>query len=480
MTVKQLPDFSSANILIYGDVMLDQYWSGDVTRVSPEAPVPVVAIDQLEHRAGGAANVALNIAALGAHVQLLGLTGQDRQADQLKEQLVAQGIQCFFQAIPDKPTITKLRVLGQHQQLIRMDFEKNFSGVDDKTLQDYYESQLNNIQLVLLSDYAKGALHRVQELILVARQKNIPIFIDPKSNDFSRYNGATLLTPNRKEFEAIVGECADRNEIESRAKALLSTLTIEALLITLGKDGMLFVPKEGESQHLAARAREVFDVTGAGDTVIGVLGAAAASGCSLKEAAELANIAAGIVVGKLGSASVTLPELRRAVQFQHSTHLGVLSEQELLMYISDARAHGETIVMTNGCFDLLHAGHVQYLDEAKKLGDRLIVAVNSDDSVRRLKGSERPLNALEHRMDVLAGLRAVDWVVSFSEDTPARLIEAVKPDVLVKGGDYRAEAVVGYDTVTAQGGRVEILPFLEGLSTTSIVEKIKQSDKENV
>lgn len=476
----RLPAFESAKLLVYGDVMLDRYWYGNTSRISPEAPVPVVLVDDTEARPGGAANVALNMVALGAQTMLFGLTGEDAERKKLENSLKEKNIDCHFQAFSNYPTIAKLRVLGRNQQLIRMDFEKGFAGVDDAELIQRYEKQLGKVDAVVLSDYAKGALHRVDQLISLARKKGLPVLVDPKSEDFSKYAGATLITPNRKEFEAVVGKCKTMEAIQDKAVALLKQLDIEALLVTLGKDGMLLVQQNGKPLCLSTRAREVFDVTGAGDTVIAVLGAVIAAGQSMGQAAQLANTAAGIVVGKLGAATVSVPELRRALQRQTSSHLGVLTEEELLLTVSDARAHGEKIVMTNGCFDILHAGHVQYLDTAKTLGDRLIIAINDDDSVHALKGPTRPFNTLKNRMDVMSSLRAVDWVVSFSEDTPARLIEAVMPDVLVKGGDYRPEEIAGGDAVIANGGEVKVLELVPGVSTTGLAEKIKETTEETV
>lgn len=474
----RLPAFDAAKVLVYGDVMLDRYWYGNTHRISPEAPVPVVLVENSETRPGGAANVALNLVALGSKTLLFGCIGEDLEGEKLQQILHEKNIDCYFQAFANYPTIAKLRVLGRNQQLIRMDFEKGFAGVDDVDLIQRYENQLDQVNVVVLSDYAKGALHRIDKLIALARKKGLPVLVDPKSQDFSKYAGATLLTPNRKEFEAVVGECSSIEEIQKKAVALLKHLEIEALLVTLGKDGMLLVQQHAEPYYLPTCAREVYDVTGAGDTVIAVLAAALAAGQSMEYAAQLANTAAGVVVGKLGAATVSVPELRRALQRQTGSHLNVLTEEELLLAVSDARAHGESIVMTNGCFDILHAGHVHYLDSAKTLGDRLIVAINEDDSVRRLKGSSRPFNALQNRMDVIASLRAVDWVVSFSEDTPARLIEAILPDVLVKGGDYRLEEVAGGDAVIANGGEVKVLEFVPNLSTTNVIRKIISAKKE--
>jgi len=473
----QIPHFESAKILVYGDVMLDRYWYGETSRISPEAPVPVVLVSDRESRPGGSANVALNIAALGGQVHLFGLIGDDIEGKGLQVQLEEKKVDCHLQTIPGHPTVTKLRVLGRNQQLIRMDFEKNFNGVDDAESLQAYEAQLDSVDVVILSDYAKGALQHVEQLIALAKNKGLPILIDPKSKDFSCYAGATILTPNRKEFENVVGVSSTLDEIMAKAKKYLQTIDIEALLITLGKDGMLLVRKGFDSLHIPTHAREVYDVTGAGDTVISALATGLAAGMTMDQAALLANTAAGIAVSKLGAATVSFAELRRAVQRQKGSYLGVLTEAECLLAVSDARAHGEKIVMTNGCFDILHAGHLQYLERAKALGDRLIVAINDDASVSGLKGPTRPYNALQPRMDLMAALRPVDWVISFSEDTPARLIGEILPDVLVKGGDYRPEEIAGGAAVLANGGSIEIMDFLPNYSTTALVEKIKCSEE---
>lgn len=456
--------------------MLDRYWYGNTSRISPEAPVPVVLVDNTEVRPGGAANVALNTAALGVDTWLFGLVGEDLEGRVLQKVLNDHKVHCCFQHFTSHPTIAKLRVLGRHQQLIRMDFEKGFSGVDDTDLFQRYERELDEIDVVILSDYAKGSLHLVDKIIALAKQKNVPILVDPKTSDFSKYAGATIITPNQKEFEAVVGPCNSIKEIEQKATNLLSHLDIEALLVTLGKDGMLLIQKAVPTFYLSTQAQEVYDITGAGDTVIAVLGAAMASGQSLEQATELANVAGGIVVGKLGAATTSISELQRALQSQNFiSQLPLLTADSLLSVVSEARAQGERIVMTNGCFDLLHVGHVQYLKAARALGDRLIVAVNDDDSVRRLKGSTRPFNSLRDRAEMLASLRVVDWVISFSEDTPERLIQQVSPDVLIKGADYAVEDIAGSDYVLANDGEVKTIPLVSGYSTTQLAEKIKSA-----
>lgn len=472
MSTPDLPDFSAARVLVAGDLMLDRYWSGRASRISPEAPVPVVHVQAMDDRPGGAANVALNIAALGARVWLAGVVGADEAGRILQDRLRQAGVGCLIEERSHIPTVTKLRVLSQHQQLIRLDFEDPQAPLDPDPLPGLCRTALSQAQVLVISDYAKGTVADPQTLMALARAQGIPVLVDPKGRDFARYRGASLLTPNRAELEQVVGPCGDDAALGRRAEALRADLGLPALLVTLGERGMLLVEAGRAALHLPTRAREVFDVTGAGDTVIGVLAAALASGCPLAEAAMLANGAAALVVGKLGAASVTPRELAAALS--GSEWHSLLSEEELVRAIARARAQGERIVMTNGCFDILHEGHVAYLQEARRLGDRLVVAVNGDRSVRALKGAGRPVNPLRQRMAVLAGLASVDWVVPFEEDTPERLICRVLPDVLVKGGDYRAEQVAGGACVRAAGGAVRILPYREGRSTSRIIQAIRE------
>ena len=468
-----MPRFDQAPVLVVGDVMLDRYWHGATNRISPEAPVPVVKVEQIEDRPGGAANVALNIAALGAPAWLVGVTGQDEAADSLAERLHAAGVDAHFQRIASQPTIVKLRVMSRHQQLLRLDFEEPFA-TDGAALLAEVTALLDKVRVLILSDYGKGALPNHQALIQAARARNIAVLADPKGRDFSIYRGASLITPNLAEFEAVVGRCSDEAELVAKGLKLLAELELGALLVTRGEHGMTLLRQGYPALHLPARAREVFDVTGAGDTVISTLATALAAGEELPQAVALANLAAGIVVGKLGTATVSAPELRRAVQREQGVGRGVMTLDQLLPVLEDARAHGEKVVFTNGCFDILHAGHVAYLEQARAQGDRLVVAINDDASVARLKGPGRPINSVDRRMAVLAGLGAVDWVVSFAEDTPEALLEKVRPDVLVKGGDYGLEGVVGADIVLAYGGDVKVLNFVDSCSTTAIVEKIRE------
>lgn len=478
----QFPDlslFSQATVLVVGDVMFDRYWHGVTTRISPEAPVPVVRVEEVIERPGGAANVALGIATLGAKVHLLGLVGQDEAAHTLRVLLENAQVQSHLITVPDISTVIKLRILSHNQQMIRLDNEPLYDhfamGESQALFQAHFDSLLasGDIGAVIFSDYGKGTLHHIQTLIQKARAYRIPVLVDPKSNDFSIYRGATWITPNFKEFEAVAGKSKTELDIVAKGRALMQAHDFQNLVITRSEQGISIISTEGEATHLPALAREVHDVTGAGDTVSAVLGIALAIGMDLIQAAILGNRAASIVVGKLGTATVTLEELEVACGRSELLPVGVLSEEELVAAIRLSKARGERIVFTNGCFDILHLGHVKYLEQAKSLGDRVIVGVNTDASVVRLKGPKRPINVLENRMAVLAGLKSVDWVVPFGEETPERLIQRLSPHILVKGGDYtRVEEIAGAAHVISQGGQVQILDFQEGCSTTRTIEAI--------
>lgn len=452
--------------------MLDRYWYGDTSRISPEAPVPVVHVKSSRESPGGAANVALNISALGAHSVLLGITGDDAEAVTLQEQLYKHGVECAFQRQKNVPTVTKLRILSRHQQLIRLDFEQDFPSLEPALMEQKAGELLTNADIMVLSDYGKGALRDPQSLIQLARKAGKPVLVDPKGSDFKKYRGATLITPNCKEFEAVAGVCANQNDLVEKGERLRDDLELEALLITRSEAGMTLLRKQHAPLHLPAHAHEVYDVTGAGDTVIGVLAAALAVDGDLVQAVSLANLAAGVAVTKLGAVAIHAAELEAALH-SHSRH-GVVSAETLLHLVKAAQSNGESVVMTNGCFDLLHAGHVHYLKQARQLGDHLIVAVNDDDSVRRLKGEKRPINPLQQRMEVLAALESVDWVVPFGEDTPENLICSILPDILVKGGDYQVEQIAGHRCVLNGGGRVLILDFVDGYSSSNVIQRIHE------
>lgn len=474
-----LQSFSQAKVLIVGDVMLDQYWSGKAGRISPEAPVPVVKVADEEMRAGGAANVALNVAALGAQACLLGVIGKtasgqaDNHGQQLDQLLSAANVKTDW-ALSDSGTICKLRVLSHHQQLIRMDFENPVAAQPAKELVQLVAKHIQDYDVLVVSDYDKGALQFVEEMIAIANQAQKPVLIDPKGLDFSRYENATLIKPNQSEFEAIVGTALSDQDVIEKAQQLNSKLNLQALLVTRSEHGMALVTREQKPYLLQSKAQEVYDVTGAGDTVMAALATAYAAGLSWQSAVHLANQAASVVVRKVGTSTVSKAELDDAMKAE-LRHQGYVApnEDELLELVQLAQQNGEKVVFTNGCFDLLHSGHVRYLNEAAKLGDRLIIAVNSDESVKQLKGDSRPIVHLEGRMELLSALSCVDWVVAFNEETPERLICKLKPNILVKGGDYKPEEIAGSQCVWQAGGEVEVLSFWDGYSTTNLVDKIQ-------
>lgn len=473
-----LSSLASSKILVIGDVMLDSYISGNTQRISPEAPVPVVHIQDNYQRPGGAANVALNIAALGAKAILLGLIGEDDSGQQLQQKLLNENIDSRLIASNNAKTISKLRVMSRNQQLIRLDTEDGFAHASHEKLLEQAIAATEEVTAVVLSDYNKGTLRPIlSDFLAHCKNKKVPVLVDPKGSDFSIYRSATLLTPNMSEFEAVAGKPLHETDFQQRAFNLMSDHDIDNLLVTRSEKGMSLFQHEATPFNLAAEVREVYDVTGAGDTVIATLATALGANYSFHDATTLANLAAGIAVGKMGTATVSLAELQTAlISKQHSdviTQNGILPLDDLLKETKLARVRGETLVMTNGCFDILHAGHVHYLNEARKLGDRLIVAVNSDDSVKRLKGDERPINNINNRMLVLDALACVDWVVAFDADTPAHVIDAIVPDKLVKGGDYQVEEIIGYRTVTQAGGEVLTINLTPGCSTTNIINKAK-------
>ncbi len=451
--------------------MLDRYLFGSTGRISPEAPVPVVHVHKTDDRPGGAANVAVNLASLGVSTQLVGVVGNDDSGESLQSILEERGIRCDFHRVKNRPTTTKTRVQSRGQQLIRLDQEDAAAMPGDEVVRILKKS-IKSAGAVVLSDYGKGALSDISIMIAACREAGVPVLVDPKGNDFEKYRGASVITPNQSEFEAVAGACNSDAELAKKVRGMLDDLELGALLVTRSEKGMLLVEAGMEPVFLSTQAREVFDVTGAGDTVIAALAGAVASGQSLAAAAALANIAAGLVVRKIGVAAVTPGEISVALHQRGEGGRGLVGLDELRLLVAESRGRGERIIMTNGCFDVLHAGHVSYLEEAKGLGDRLIVAVNDDASVRRLKGESRPINELEDRLLVLAGLAAVDWVVPFSDDTPASLIAKILPDVLVKGGDYNADDIAGAKDLLRNGGEVRVLAFRDGHSSSRIIDKL--------
>jgi D-beta-D-heptose 7-phosphate kinase/D-beta-D-heptose 1-phosphate adenosyltransferase len=476
--IQEIEDrWSAKRLLVVGDVMLDKYVWGEVARISPEAPVPVVRATHQSHQPGGAANVAMNLARLGAVAEVIGFTGGDEDERLLAECLGESGVRTKFVVSQGFPTITKQRILSGQQQMLRLDSERMGTRpqADYDRLVESVLALLPGCDAVVLSDYAKGVLRPevCRAVIDAARAKFIPVLVDPKSADFSRYTGATTVCPNLGELAAAVHlDVREMNELLDAAELLVRELDLEFLTATLGEKGIALV-RPGNRSVAPAVARQVFDVSGAGDTVIAVLALCLASGLKPETAVGLANIAAGIVVGKVGTVPVEKHELLAALAPQIALHAEdkVVSREELVQRVALWKANGERVVFTNGCFDLLHIGHITVLEQARRFGDRLIVAINSDKSVSGLKGPTRPIVAETERARVLAALAAVDAVVVFGEPTPLELIVAARPDVIVKGGDYVPDTVVGAAEVTSWGGQVKIVPTVEGFSTTGLIAK---------
>jgi len=472
---------AEAHVVVVGDLMLDCYLWGNVERVSPEAPVPVVHQQEETERLGGAANVAMNLTGLGATTSLVGCVGDDDEGERLVSLLRNEGIRTDpLVRISDRPTTTKTRIVGNRQQMLRLDDERTHP-VSEATGDRLVESTLallNDADVLVLSDYAKGVLSPTvcTQIIERASDQGYPILVDPKGTDYQKYAGATTITPNDRELAQVTGVSSeDADTLLGAGQELRAELGIGTLIVTRGKDGISRLDS-GAREHYPAVAREVFDVSGAGDTVVATLAAARAAGLEWGPSIRLANLAAGVVIGKVGTAPVTREDLVEAIRD------GRLSRETQKIYDRDHiqevahtwKTQDETVVFTNGCFDILHAGHVTYLDAAKREGDRLVVGLNTDQSVRSIKGAPRPIVPQEQRACVLAALESVDAVVLFDEDTPQSLIEEVRPDVLVKGADYEKSEVVGASSVEKWGGRVELIPLVEGVSTTKILDRVRE------
>ena len=474
--------FRDQRVAVVGDVMLDEYLFGEVERTSPEAPVPLVKIESESHRLGGAANVAHLVATLGGHAGLWALIGQDAAGERFLAKCREAGVDATnVQQVTNRPTARKVRVLAQHQHVLRLDWEE-CNWIDDemaaRIVTAFRASEPS--QAIIVSDYAKGLLTPtvIKGVIEVAREQGIPVLVDPKSTDFSRYRGATIITPNQREFEAAAGRKLGDDPLRDLADAgakLLEVAEAEHLIVTLGERGLAIVPHDAAPVLLDTTPRDVFDVSGAGDTVIAVLALSLAAGARIDEAARLANEAAGITVGRSGVSVVAPGEL--AGCFSPRLDHKVLTHAELTDRVAWWRLRGRRIVFTNGCFDLLHMGHVSLLREAARHGDVVIVAINSDASVQRLKGDGRPLIAGAERAALLAALDCVDVVVEFDEDTPLELLQQVCPDVLAKGADYRPDQVVGRDVVEEAGGEVVLIPLVSGYSTSLLLERIQATSR---
>ena len=461
----------NVHVLVVGDVMLDRYWHADANRISPEAPVPVASIKDTHDRAGGAANVALNISSLGAQATLLGVVGEDSEGVSLQTLLEQNQIKSKLIASDSVRTTSKIRIVSRNQQLIRLDFDDKAHDCASKISKQYSEI-IDSASIVIFSDYGKGVLSNAQSMIQTARDAGKRIIVDPKGSDFSIYKNASVVTPNYSEFCAVVGECDSEQEIYDKAKKLCEVYKFEALLITRSEKGMTLVMRDGSVSNFPAQMREVYDVTGAGDTVISAFAMSLAADNNFEQAAKVANIAASIVVSKFGAATVSIEELTQGMLNYEYPSSKLISSELLQKRIEDAHAKGKEVVFTNGCFDVLHKGHAHLLREAAALGDMLVVALNTDNSVARLKGEGRPVNNLQDRAEMLSYFTSVDWVVSFDEDTPEELIKLLLPDVLVKGGDYSPEDIIGSEFIKQHGGQVKVIPFVDGYSTSKIISSI--------
>ena len=482
MTFK-FSDCSLYHILVIGDVMLDRYLWGEVSRISPEAPVPVVRVGQKTKVLGGAGNVAANVAGLGCQVTLVGLCGDDADGRELQTMLREVGVRDQLLLNTTRPTITKTRIMAQDQQLLRLDEEAVQPPTEQEQQQiiAFLQENLSRFNAVILSDYDKGqvtSLGLCREIIRSCSDKSVPVLVDPKGENWERYRGATCITPNTMEFHQVVdGRPDDGPELLAEINTVQKQFDFDWLLLTRGARGMCLFPLQGEPVDIPTRAREVFDVSGAGDTVIATLAVGVAAGLSFPEAARLANSGAGLVVGKLGTQPVNREELQAALHMnghEGEVFASKVKTTDLPSAVRQALAWqqaGEKVVFTNGCFDLLHPGHVNLLHQARTCGDRLIIGLNTDCSVKQLKGESRPILAEQDRAAILSALECVDLVVLFAEQTPLNLIEAIQPDILVKGADYALDQVVGREIVESYDGEVRLIQLTEGYSTTGLIEK---------
>ncbi|QPJ63919.1 MAG: D-glycero-beta-D-manno-heptose-7-phosphate kinase [Candidatus Nitrohelix vancouverensis] len=477
---------TSPKVLVIGDLILDEYIWGAINRISPEAPVPVLETRAENMSLGGAANVANNLVALGCDVTLIGAIGHDEKGDRLLQAIQDRGINTdgIFRFV-HRPTTSKIRIIAHNQQILRVDKEDNrpITEETENKILKFIQTAIPNVDGIICSDYRKGILTEkvLRALIHRAQQSKKQVIVDPKSADFSLYKGATVLTPNLKEVEqATPIKINNQLDLDRAAEYLMGLTKSEALLITRGKDGMTLYKNKEKPLQIATKAREVADVTGAGDTVVSVFGMMAFAGFEFSESAWLSNMAAGAVVEKVGTAVVTLDEIRAFIQEEmlRTSHT-TLNLEELQKIVSLGKSAGKTIVFTNGCFDLIHGGHIELLQRSKALGDILIIGLNSDSSIRALKGEGRPIKNQAERADILSAIKYVDFITIFDESTPENLIRMIRPDVLVKGDDYKISEVVGREIVEGYGARVELIPIVKGHSTTNSIEKILQNHREN-
>lgn len=473
------PDFANCTVLVIGDVMLDRYFWGDVERISPESPVPVVRVNKKTSTLGGAGNVVKNLKGLNCKQVLLGVRGDDPNGLSLQGILNKEEIRNNLIPVKKHPTTTKTRILSQNQQLLRLDEEnsKEIPKKIQKELLDSFDKVLPEADVVIVSDYGKGVFQFdvAQHIIKRCRSKKVPAFVDPKGVSWERYSGATCVTPNKAELNLIAPFPEnDETKLENQAKKAIEKYDLDYMLVTRGPMGISLFQNGRPARHIATHAREVYDVSGAGDTVIAALSAAFGCGLKMSEAAVLANMAAGIVVGKVGTQPILESELKQALWARTLDGVNkIVSKNQAQDMIAEWRRNGQRIVFTNGCFDILHIGHIKLLHAAADEGDKLIIGLNSDLSVKKLKGNSRPVVPEAERAALLSSINGVDLVVFFHEETPLRLIRSFKPDIIVKGGDYKPEQVVGHEIVEQKGGKVVIVPLIEGISTTKVIRSIK-------
>lgn len=480
---KKFKNIKPVAVVVIGDVILDEYIDGRLERISPEAPVGILECVSQEYRLGGAANVALNLAKLNCKTFLLGVTGDDQDGKLLRSLLRSEGIDPEgLIALSDRPTIKKSRVMSQHQQLLRIDREKRkpIPKKAEKQILARFKKLLRSVSGVIVSDYDKGVLTNslLREIISLARKEKKRVIVDPKGDSFAKYRGADIVTPNRKELEKSTGMiCGDEKRVENAARVLMKKHSIKAVLATLGHDGMALFSKNEQGMFFQTGAKEVFDVTGAGDTVVAVFTSNLLGGLTPEDSAQLANFAGGLQVAHIGAGGIGRDEMERSLSAVDGYYESkIVTPEEAVAIANDLRRQKKKAVFTNGCFDLIHFGHIRYLQKAKNLGNHLFVGLNSDSSVKSLKGRARPLLNEHDRSHILAALDCVDSVIIFGEKTPLKLIKAIKPDILVKGGDYSVKQIVGQKEVAKWGGRVTTLPYIKGNSTTGIIRKIIRTE----
>lgn len=472
MNFSLFQQFNKLKILIIGDIMLDQYWNVNVSRISSEAPISISQFNYSFNKLGGAANVALNLFNLGVNTELFGITGNDLDSEIIINILNKKKIKFSILKSNKLRTIKKLRIFSGNQQIRRIDFDDDLSVISHKSLINKFIKKIKSCDAVLFSDYSKGTLVHCKRLInLIKKQKKL-IIVDPKGLDFEKYKNSSFLKPNLNEFEMVVGKIKSNKDFKNKAIKLINKLNLKGLIVTKGKEGISYFDNKKKYFDSPSYSKEVFDVTGAGDTVLAILSLCIVIKMDIENSLKITNLAASSVINNFGTVPINLYELAHRITFIDN-RFKIISVSDLKFLFKYFKKNDQKIVMTNGCFDILHAGHVSFLKKSKVLGDKLIIVVNSDDSIRKIKGAKRPINSLRHRMHVLSELECVDWVIDFSETNPRKIYNYFKPDIITKGSDYKINEVVGGKEIVKTGGKVIIIDLLKGISTTSIVKKSK-------